>query len=319
MLIDLNTGVGVLNNWLILLSAASLLVSIFIYGSDFIPLQAAILIGAWVNRKYITREPWELSDADDEESTHLPDWTDDDDTDDSDGADDGDIPIPDDTEPSVDETVERTFSWKLDSWYHQLSGELTLAFNPDKIGAIRMANPFRLNPNGTFKANVSQLLESCKTNKVHQVLRYIDRQARKAGLGEIDTMQFILDFVQKPNIEYEFDDKCEEIGCPREYARYPDETMYDGRGDCDCKAVLAAVLFREAGYKTAYLTTSNHAAIAVAMKSKSAAELVSMADQSLVTNDGYMYFFCETTGDGFKIGDLGDTTKEAVTDIIFLN
>jgi hypothetical protein len=55
------------------------------------------------------------------------------------------------------------------------------------------------------------------------------------------------------------------------------------------------------------------------MKSKSAAELVSMADQSLVTNDGYMYFFCETTGDGFKIGDLGDTTKEAVTDIIFLN
>ena len=32
-----------------------------------------------------------------------------------------------------------------------------------------------------------------------------------------------------------------------------------------------------------------------------------------------MYFFCETTGDGFKIGDLGSTTKEAVEDIIFLN
>ena len=35
--------------------------------------------------------------------------------------------------------------------------------------------------------------------------------------------------------------------------------------------------------------------------------------------DGYMYFFCETTGDGFKIGDLGSTTKEAVEDILFLN
>ena len=44
-----------------------------------------------------------------------------------------------------------------------------------------------------------------------------------------------------------------------------------------------------------------------------------MADQSLVTKDGYLYFFCETTGDGFKIGDLGSTTKEAVQDIIFLN
>ena len=37
------------------------------------------------------------------------------------------------------------------------------------------------------------------------------------------------------------------------------------------------------------------------------------------TKDGYLYFFCETTGDGFKIGDLGSTTKEAVQDIIFLN
>jgi hypothetical protein len=44
-----------------------------------------------------------------------------------------------------------------------------------------------------------------------------------------------------------------------------------------------------------------------------------MAGQSIVTKDGYMYFFCETTGDGFKIGDLGGTTKEAVEDIIFLN
>ena len=119
--------------------------------------------------------------------------------------------------------------------------------------------------------------------------------------------------------QYEYDEKCNEIGNLREYARYPDETMYDGRGDCDCKAVLAAVLFREAGYKTAYLLTSNYAAVAVAFKNKNASDLVAMADQSLVTKDGYMYFFCETTGDGFKIGDLGSTTKEAVEDIIFLN
>ena len=50
-----------------------------------------------------------------------------------------------------------------------------------------------------------------------------------------------------------------------------------------------------------------------------ASELLEMAGQSIVTKDGYMYFFCETTGDGFKIGDLGGTTKEAVEDIIFLN
>lgn len=314
MLIDRNTGVGGLNNWIILTSAAALLVSIFIYGSDFIPLQAALLIGVWVNRKYITREPWEVSDAEDDEATRLPDWTGE-----GGGDDDGDgIPDPDETD--ANESVERTFHWTLDSWQHTLEGELTLRFNPEKIAALRASNPFRLFPNMGFKSNITQLLKNCKNNrKVHDVLRYMDRESRKAGLVEMERMQFILDFAQKPNIEYEYDDKCEEIGCPRDYARYPDETMYDGRGDCDCKAALAAILFREAGYKTAYLTTMNHAAIAVAFKDKANADLVAMADQSMVTNDGYMYFFCETTGDGFRIGDLGSTTKEAVEDIIFLN
>ena len=316
MLIDRNTGVGGLNNWIILASSAALLVSIYIYGSDFVPLQAAILIGVWVNRKYITREPWELSDADDEEETRLPDWTDDDDNDEEGGGeDDGDG----DSE-NTDNDVERHFTWNLDSVYYQLKGDLTLSFNPEKIAALRANNPFRLNPNKDHNANARELFETCKHNKkVHQVLRYMDALSRKAGLGELDKMQFILDFVQKPNIEYAYDEKCDEIGNPRDYARYPDETMYDGRGDCDCKAALAAVLFREAGYKTAYVTTSNHAAIAVAFKNKGASELVSMAEQSLVTNDGYMYFFCETTGDGFRIGDLGSTTKEAVEEIIYLN
>jgi hypothetical protein len=171
-----------------------------------------------------------------------------------------------------------------------------------------------------FKHNIEQLMESCRDNrKVHQVLSYIEVEARRAGLNEMERMQFILDFVQRPNIEYEYDEKCEEIGCPRDYARYPDETMYDGRGDCDCKAALAAILFREAGHKTAYLTTMNHAAVAVAFRTKVDASMVELAEESMLTHDGYMYFFCETTGDGFRIGDLGSTTKEAITDILFLN
>lgn len=317
MLIDRNTGVGGLNNWIILTSSAALLVSIFIYGSDFIPLQAAILIGTWVNRKFVTHEPWKLSDDDYEEEGRLPQWSEDDDEaeenpDDTLGPDDTDLPGM--------ETVDRTYKWTLDSWTETLNGELTLSFNPEKIAALRSSNPFRLNPNRDFKANITELLESCKNNrKVHEVLSYIDGRIREEGLCELDRMQFILDFVQKPNIEYEYDENCEEIGCPRDYARYPDETMFDGHGDCDCKSALAAILFREAGHKTAFLTTKTHAAVAVAFRNKLDADLVAMADQSLVTKDGYLYFFCETTGDGFKIGDLGDTTKEAIEDIIFLN
>lgn len=302
MLVNRNTGVGGLNNWIILTASAALLVSIFIYGSDFIPLQTAILIGAWVNRKYITREPWKLSDFNGEDE----DWT----------GDNGD----EDEEDNGNEMAERHYVWDLDSSYHQLKGEFSMKFNPEKIATLRAANPFRLDPNRGHVANATELFDLCKENgKVHRVLHYIDTQSRKENLSELERMQFILDFVQKPNIDYEFDEKCDEIGNPRDYARFPDETLFDGRGDCDCKAVLAAVMFREAGYKTAYLVTSSHAAIAVAFKSKSASDLMEIADQSIVTKDGYMYFFCETTGDGFKIGDLAGTTKEAVEDIIFLN
>ncbi len=311
MLINRNTGVGGLNNWIILLASAALVVSIFIYGSDFIPLQAAILIGAWVNRKYITREPWELADTEEEEQ-RLPDWTDDNGSDDGNGDNDNILP--------PNESDSRTYHWQLDSPFHTLTGELTLQFNPERIATLRAANPFRLYPNMDFKHNIEQLMESCRDNrKVHQVLSYIEVEARRAGLNEMERMQFILDFVQRPNIEYEYDEKCEEIGCPRDYARYPDETMYDGRGDCDCKAALAAILFREAGHKTAYLTTINHAAVAVAFRTKVDASMVELAEESMLTHDGYMYFFCETTGDGFRIGDLGSTTKEAITDILFLN
>jgi len=304
MLVNRNTGLVRLNNWIILGAGAALLLSVYLSAYIFVPLLAVILIGAWVNNRYITHEPWLVLDT--EEGSDLPDW---------DGEDGGEG-----EGPSFAETDERTFRWSLDSPFHRLDGELTLRFDRAKIEELRRTNPFRENPTAGFKSNVTALFDRCRDNaNVHRVLRYVNRTVREAGLGELEQMQFILDFVQAPNITYRVDEKCEEIGNPRDYARFPDETMYDGRGDCDCKAVLAAALFKEAGFKTAYLTTETHAAVAVAFKSPAAKSLTKLGGSSLLTNDGYMYFFCETTGDGFRIGDLGSTRREAIRDIIFLN
>ena len=305
MLMNRNTGVMALNNWIILGTAASLLVSIFFFGSDFIPLQVAILIGVGVNKRYITHEPWQVMDTE-EDGSDLP-W----DGEDADGGLDPSVP---------DDAVDRSFSWQLDSPFHHLEGQFSIRFSREKIANLRKENPFRQNPGASFKSNVAALFDLCKDNvNVHRVLRYVSKSIREAGLSEPEQMQFILDFVQSPNISYKEDDKCEEIGNPREYARFPDETMYDGRGDCDCKAVLAAMLFKEAGFKTAYLTTATHAAVAVAFKQAGSSAMKNLGGDSLLTHDGYMYFFCETTGDGFRIGDLGGTTRESLQEIIFLN
>ncbi len=305
MLMNRNTGVVQLNNWIILGAAAAIIVSFFLFGSDFIPLFAVILIGVWVNNHYITREPWIILDS--ENASDMPEWEDGDAEDDA-------------LEPPSDKVMDKTFRWTLDSPFNRLNGELTVRFNLEKIAELRNTNPFHLHPAGSFKTNIMALLEQSTDNtRVHQVLRYINRAINKAGLSELEQMQFILDFVQSPNITYKVDSECEEIENPREYARFPDETMFDGRGDCDCKAVLAAVLFKEAGFKTAYITTMDHAAVAVASKRPMGSRIVELGDTSLLTNDGHMYYFCETTGDGFRIGDLGDTTKDAIQDVIFIN
>ena len=315
-LIDRNTGVGGLNNWILLLTVSSLVLSVFVKASDFIPLQLAILIGVLVNKVYIDGSPWEVVDTIEETDASGGGG--------SDGGESGgggeDEPDPADGGSNETVGVERCFSWKLDSPFQNLSGSLSLFFNPDKIAALRDGNPFRISPSAGFSQNIRELLGKCTdTGKVRKVLRYIDTVARTKQLNERDKMQFILDFVQKPNINYAYDEACDEIGNIREYARFPDETMFDGRGDCDCKAVLAAIMFREAGHKVAYVTTRDHAAIAVAFKEQTDPELARMAAESLITNDGYLYFFCETTGDGFRIGDLGSTMKDDIEDTIFLN
>lgn len=302
MLVNRNTGLGGINNLILTGAFIASLQSYYLSSFEILPIPLAILVGMWINKRYITHAPWKLCDT--EEEFSLPEW--------EDGS--------EEVVPDTDNVEKKGFRWALDSSYHSLCGEIILPFSNDKIKQLRATNPFKLNPSESFKSNVTELLAKCedKTN-VHRLLRYIIQSAKNAELDEIELMQFILDFVQIPNIKYKKDETCEEIGCPREYARFPDETMYDGHGDCDCKAMLAAVLFKEAGFKTAYLITSNHAAVAVASRTAPSPDMNELGGDSLLVKDGYMYFFCETTGDGFRIGDLGDTRKESIKDIIFLN
>lgn len=311
MLFNRNTGVGGLTNLIIIFTVCSLLVSVFLYGSDFIPLQLAVLIGVMVNRRFITSAPWEVVTHFEEEPE---DWdSEDEGEEDADG--DGEVPPVD---PEMSRTVQ--YEWTLDSSYNSLKGEFELTFDLEKLSALRANNPFRTSPGNMFRDNIAELFRRNEDkSRMHKLLRYINRECREAGLSQLEKMQFILDFVQAPNISYEYDNKCDEIGNMREYARFPDETMFDKRGDCDCKAALAAALFAEAGFKTAYITTMTHAAVAVAFKEQSSADLLRICGDEIISKDGYLYFFCETTGDNFRIGDLTISSKNEIQDILYLN
>lgn len=122
-------------------------------------------------------------------------------------------------------------------------------------------------------------------------------------------LQFALDFCQKPNINYKIDEDSIGINyneVSKEYMRFPDEVLYDKEGDCDCKSSLTIALFRELGYKTLFMMSKKyeHAAVGVEYKPSLKLALGITGDNVVRKHDGIDYLYCETTNDGFRLGEI---------------
>ena len=120
-------------------------------------------------------------------------------------------------------------------------------------------------------------------------------------------MQFALDFAQAPNITYCVDENSASIEYAKEYMRFPDEVLYDKEGDCDCKSSLTAALFHELGYNVIFMLSQKlkHAAIGIECKEEWLQNInPENPDSVLREYNGKRYLYCETTGDGNKIGHI---------------
>jgi hypothetical protein len=86
-----------------------------------------------------------------------------------------------------------------------------------------------------------------------------------------------------------------------EYPRYPLETLFDRKGDCEDTAILVATLIRELGYGTALIFFDDHCAVGV----KGSATLPG----TYYEVNGIRYYYVETTAKGWDIGELPDEYK----------
>ncbi len=214
-----------------------------------------------------------------------------------------------------DEKESITYSWKLDSARKtKLKGHLTLHFNPKEIEEQRLNNPFAaINNVGNYSVEVNlrkmyfYMLNNPRTlMHAAEVVKYINRECSKNRIEELDKLQFVLDFVQEPNVKYNYDHDCAEIQYPKEYIRFPDETLYDRHGDCDCKSFLAATLFHLMGYNVLFLISYKlaHAAICVEYDQRWKALMQNALDDVTTEYEGRKYVYCETTSDNFRIGGI---------------
>lgn len=211
-----------------------------------------------------------------------------------------------------DESQSITYSWTLDSARKtKLKGHLTLRFNPNEIDALRKSNPFAVFANESAESNLRRMYFYMLNNPrslmhVADIVKYINRECSRNKVDELDKLQFVLDFVQEPNVKYNYDHDCAEINYPKEYIRFPDETLYDRHGDCDCKSFLAATLFHLMGYNVLFLISYKlqHAAICIEYDQRWQPLLQNAKNNVTTEIDGRKYVYCETTSDHFRIGGI---------------
>jgi len=94
-----------------------------------------------------------------------------------------------------------------------------------------------------------------------------------------------------------------------EYWRYPIETLYDATGDCEDTSILAGCLLLVLGHDVVMLLMPEHVAIGVA------AGEGFPAGERLVSG---RYYYCETTQEGWRVGQIPDGVNTSGIDVIRL-
>jgi hypothetical protein len=122
-----------------------------------------------------------------------------------------------------------------------------------------------------------------------EVADELHRSAVQMGYGSFDEVSFILAFVQ--SLTYTPDSVSSGYD---EYPRFPVETLVDDGGDCEDSAILFATLVLILNYGAIYISPPNHCAVGVR-----GTGLLG----TYWTYNGVNYYYCETTGEGFRIGD----------------
>jgi hypothetical protein len=214
-------------------------------------------------------------------------------------------------------TILRDYEWRLKTVLGEnLRPRARLRFTAEEVSAARASNPFRHDMQAALRdaraVSTQLVLRGETATQVELLAREIIAFSSRSRLTMFDEVQTALGFVQHPNIAYALDEDCEETNHAPEYFRLPVETLFDKRGDCDCKAILAAALMRRLGYPVILILDyeNEHAALAVG----GVPELGEAAETLTFERGGMRFYFCETTGDGWEVGQESGPARAMFAD-----
>ncbi|MBR3711206.1 MAG: hypothetical protein IKM99_09665 [Bacteroidales bacterium] len=140
------------------------------------------------------------------------------------------------------------------------------------------------------------------SEKGRKTVRQLAAQVADTITSDVGRIKQALTFVQ--SLPYVLD---EESKGREEYVRYPLETIADGKGDCEDKAVLLGALLHEMGIDFVLLSVPDHVALGVRCDS--------IDSGSYLEHDGKRYYYLETTASGWEIGQIPEQYNSTVFEL----
>jgi len=129
--------------------------------------------------------------------------------------------------------------------------------------------------------------------EVHGAAQALERDPLSFGIEVVQRLPYIPEKEGQPG---EGTGKQDGQG-PREYIKYPAETLVDGGGDCEDTSILLASLLQAPPYDRdcVLVHPTNHMGVGVASEE---------AGGTFYGRDGRRYFYVETTEPGWRLGAL---------------
>lgn len=198
------------------------------------------------------------------------------------------FPIVDDEgmeEAADGEFVDRHFEWQLTAYgtirRHAVDIRLSLA----RAALARTMN--------AGSADLGRLVEWAlyETPEIDALARRIHDVCFAEGYSILATVTSFAAACQSIRYVTDIESKGQD-----EYWRYPVETLADQVGDCEDFAILLCALLRRAGFRSLLVVMPGHAAAAV--------EAPADVEGSYFEHNGVRYYFCETTAEGWSVGEL---------------
>lgn len=148
----------------------------------------------------------------------------------------------------------------------------------------------------TTSAYVSMATDPKDDDYLDQMVQFVNDKAQQYHFTEQQKIDFVVAFVQ--SLPYTVDSVTTSAD---EYPRYPIETLFDRGGDCEDTAILTAALLDKMGYDVAllHLADVHHMATGISMST-----LALPYQYWYYDYNGKKYYYIETTGEGWRIGQM---------------